>query len=92
MAKKIRTPSGKKVIAYTGDIKKSLESFDLVLFKKTLQKRNPSLYKQIAKMNTEVQMGTMCKMICNRTDMLGSEAHKKAVAWLKEHNMKGRIF
>ena len=90
--KSTRTPSGKKVMTYYGGIKQALEKFDLFMFRSILQKHNLVLYKQFIKSNEEVQMGTMCKMICDRTDMLGTEAHKKAVKWLKEHNMKGRLF
>lgn len=57
-----------------------------------MKKYRIDLYGQFLKTNEIVQMATMCKMICNRTDMLNTEAHKKAVQWLKEHNMKGRLF
>ena len=72
-------------------MKEALETFDLKAFRSWVKKYNPQLYKSFSRSAEEVQMGTMCKMICNRTDMLNSEAHKKAIAWLKKHNMKGRI-
>lgn len=82
----------KKSSQYMKSMKKALEDFDLSALLKWTQKYNPPLYSSFSKFNKEVQMATMCKMICNRTDMLNSEAHKKAVQWLKEHNMKGRLF
>ena len=81
----------KKEKIYIASMKEALETFDLKAFKKWVKKYNPSLYNSFSKSEETVQMATMCKMICNRTDMLNSEAHKKAVKWLKEHNMKGRI-
>lgn len=73
-------------------IKEALEKFDLKIFKSWVKKNNPPLYRQFIKANEIIQMATMCKMICNRTDMLNSEAHKKAAKWLTEHDMKGRIY
>lgn len=77
---------------YYASMKEALEAFDLKAFKKWMSKYNRPLYTSFKGAPEDVQMGTMCKMICNRTDMLNSEAHKKAVKWLKEHDMKGRLF
>ena len=60
--------------------------------KKWMQKYNSPLWRSFKNASDIVQMATLCKMICNRTDMLNTEAHKKAVQWLKEHNMKGSLF
>lgn len=70
----------------------ALEKFDLVAFKKWLLNYNFSLYQRFVKFGKELQMGIMCKAICDRTDMLNTSAYKKAVQWLKEHDMKGRLF
>ena len=70
----------------------ALEKFSLTAFVKWLLNYNFSLYQRFIKFDKETQMGIMCKAICDRTDMLNSEAHKKALNWLKEHNMKGRLF
>jgi len=82
----------KKSSQYMKSMKRALEDFDLSALLKWLQKYNPPLYSSFSKSNKTVQMATMCKMICNRTDMLNTEAHKKAVKWLSEHNMSGRMF
>lgn len=82
----------KKQTKYFASMKEALETFDLKVVKSWVKKYNPQLYKSFSKSGEIVQMATMCKMICNRTDLLNSEAHKKAVAWLKEHNMRGQIF
>ena len=70
----------------------TLEKFDLTAFKKWLAKHNLALWQRFIKFDKETQMGIMCKAICDRTDMLNTEAHKKAVEWLKEHNSKGGLF
>ena len=70
----------------------ALEKFDLTAFKKWLFRHNFSLYQRFLKFDKRTQMGIMCKAICDRTDMFNTEAHKKAVEWLKEHDMKGRLF
>ena len=77
---------------YSDTLGEALRSFDLKILRKWMEQYNKPLYKQFAKENEEVQMGTMCKMICNSTDLLSHECHKKAVQWLKEHNMRGRLF
>ena len=83
----------KKEKKYTKSIKDALSEFDLNKFKKWAKKNySPAFFRSFCSASEEVQMATMCKCICNRTDMLGTEAHIKAVNWLKEHNMKGRIF
>ena len=87
MAKK----TTKNVAPFQQQIQEILDAFDLKAFKAWLQKYNKPLWNSIKKHNEEVQMGIMCKMICNRTD-LSTDAHKKAVEWLKEHNMRGRMF
>ena len=88
MAKK----DNKKAQVYQNSMKQALENFDLKALKKWMQKYNAPLWRSFKNANETVQMATMCKMICNRTDMLNTEAHKKAVKWLKEHDMKGRLF
>ena len=82
----------KKALDYTEAMKEALMKFDLKAFKKWCEKYNKPLWKQFKLANETVQMATMCKCICNRTDMLSTEAHKKAREWLKEHNMKGQIW
>lgn len=72
-------------------MKEALSTFDLKKLKRWMKKSQPLLYKQFERSGEIVQMATMCKMICNRTDMFDTDAHKKAVQWLKEHNMKGEI-
>lgn len=73
-------------------MKEALETFNLKIFKIWCKKYEPLLWKDFEDFNAEVQKAIIAKMICNRTDMLGTEAHKKAVQWLKDHNMKGRVF
>ena len=82
----------KKVTKFQSSMKEALATFDLKKFKSWLQKYNKPLWNTFKNHNEVTQMGTMCKMICNRTDLLDSEAHKKAVKWLKENNMRGGIF
>lgn len=82
----------KKALTYQESMVEALSKFDLKTFKKWVAKYNKPVWTQFQKANETVQMATMCKCICNRTDMLATEAHKKAVRWLKEHNMKGSIF
>ena len=82
----------KKARTFQETLVVTLEKFDLKAFKKWVEKYNKPLWKQLCKQNEECQMMTLCKCICNRTDMLNTEAHKKAVLWLKEHNTKGRMF
>lgn len=73
-------------------IRNVLGTFDLKKFESWLFKEKPLIWRIFHKANEEVKMGTMCKMICDRTDMLSTEAHKKAVKWLKDHNMKGKLW
>ena len=82
----------KKATTEALTLKGVLSQFDLKLFKRWLQKHSPLIWKSFKSQNEEVQMATMCKQICDRTDLLDTEAHKKAVEWLKKHNMKGRLF
>lgn len=82
----------KKKTKTAANIKEALSSFDLKSFKKWIERHNPPLFKSFSKMEEETQMGSMCKMICDRKDLLGTDCHKKAVQWLKEHNMRGRLF
>lgn len=82
----------KKKKDYSSSMKEALESFDLKIFMKWVKKHNKVLYPSFSALSEKTQMATMCKMICNRTDLLNSEAHKKAIKWLKENNMKGEIF
>lgn len=82
----------KKLKEYVSSMKDALETFDLNKLREWLKVHNPGLYSTFIKSPETVQMATMCKMICNRTDMLLSKAHQKAVQWLSEHNMSGRLF
>lgn len=81
----------KKLKKYVSSLKEALETFDLKELKKWMKKYNPILFLSFKDASEIVQMASMCKMICNRTDLLGTEVHKKAVKWLSEHNMSGRI-
>ena len=82
----------KKALNYQDAMKEALMKFDLKAFKKWCEKYNKPLWKQFSKASEQVQMATMCKCICNRTDMLATDACKKARKWLAEHNMRGQIF
>ena len=82
----------KKEKKYVSSMKEALETFDLKIFKKWVAKYNPLMWEQFKYADEKVQMATMCKCICNRTDMLATEAHKKAVRWLRDNNMKGGLF
>lgn len=82
----------KQLTKYASTLKEALETFDLKVVKKWMKKWNYPLYSQFVKENETVQMASMCKMICNRTDLLGTEVYMKAVKWLAEHNMSGRIY
>ena len=81
----------KSLKKYVSTMKEALETFDLNTLKKWMQKWNKPLWESFKDVDKTIQMATMCKMICNRTDLLGSEAHKKAVKCLHQHNMSGRI-
>ena len=71
----------------------ALRTFDLKILKNWLKDYDKPLYKQFLKNSEEIQMATMCRMICTRTDLLSHECHKKALQWLKDHhNMNGRLF
>ena len=70
----------------------ALEKFDVTAFKKWLSKHNFALWQRYIKFDKDTQIAIMCKAICDRTDMLNTEAHKKAVQWLRDHNTKGRLF
>lgn len=82
----------KRVKEFQATMKDALMTFDLKKFKAWMEKYNKPLWKTFKKSNEKVQMGTMCKMICNRTDLLGTEVHKKATKWLAENNMRGGLF
>ena len=82
----------KKAKVFQATMKEALETFNLNKFKAWMQKYNKPLWNSFKKSSETVQMATMCKYICNRTDLLGTEVHKKARVWLREHNMKGQIF
>ena len=81
----------KSVRKFQLTLKEALVKFDLNAFKRWMQTYNKPLWRTFSKQNETVQMATMCKHICNRTDLLGTEVHKKARVWLREHNMKGQI-
>lgn len=81
----------KKLKKYVSSLKEALETFDLKELKKWMKKYNPPLFSSFKDAGEIVQMASMCKMICNRTDMLDTDAYKKAVRWLHQHNMSGRI-
>lgn len=82
-------PKNEKKIA---SIKDALATFDLRIFKNWVKKNDPLLWRDFEDYNATVQKAIMAKMICNRTDLLGTEAHKKAVRYLRDHDMKGRMF
>ena len=77
---------------YESTKKDALMKFDLKSLRKWMKKNDRVTYEQFTKETELIQMAVMCKMIFNRTDMLDTEAHKKACQWLKEHNMSGRLF
>lgn len=87
---------GDKKLAYLQQtsMREALVTFNLKKLKAWMQKYNKALLKSFEEQSEEVQMATMCKMICNRTDLLGSDVHHKAIKWLKDHNykIKGRLF
>lgn len=82
----------KKALTYQESLTEALSKFDLKAFKEWMQKFNKPLWNQFKKSNKTVQMATMCKCICNKTNLLATEAHRKAVKWLVEHDTKGQIF
>ena len=87
MAKSTRKP-----LSRDEQLKQALLSFELKKLKSWLIKYNKPLWKQFNEASERVQIATMCKMIYNRTDLLNSEAHKKACEWLKKNNMRGQIW
>lgn len=84
----------KEKIGLTRDqmLKQALEKFSLNSFRTWIKRFDKGLWNSFKNASEATQKATMCKCICNRTDMLGSEAHKKARQWLKEHNTKGQIW
>ena len=83
----------KEAKTFQEKLKEALLKFDLKSFKKWVEKYNKPLWKQFKIQPEKIQMATMCKMICNRTDTLSTEAHKKAVEWLKKNGyMRGQLF
>ena len=79
-------------VAELQSMRSHLEKFDLNAFKKWLRRYNLMLWTNLIKQDHTTQMSIMCRTILNRKDMFNTEAYKKAVAWLKEHNTKGGIF
>ena len=77
---------------YGKSMRKVLLKFDLKALMKWMKKYRVDLYAEMLKHDEKIQFATMCKMICNRNDMLESDAHKKARKWLKENNMGGLFF
>ena len=73
-------------------LKKALEKFDLNSFRAWMKRFDKGLWNSFKNANEKVQMATMCKCICNRTDLLATEAHKKACKWLASNNMNGGLF
>ena len=73
-------------------LRKALEKFDITAFKAWMKRFDKGLWNSFKNANNTIQMATMCKCIFNRSDMLNTEAHKKAREWLREHNMRGQIF
>ena len=88
MSKKVQ----KEGLDYTKSMKNVLEKFDLRLLMKWMKKYRVDLYAEMLKHDQKIQTATMCKMICNRTDMMETDAYKKARNWLKENNMGGLFF
>ena len=89
MAKKVQ----KEAKTSQEKLAEALINFDFKAFKKWVEKHNVSLWKMFKIQPEKTQMATMCKMICNRTDMLATEAHRKATNWLiKNGYMKGQLF
>lgn len=84
--------NNKKLKEYVSSMKDALETFDLDKLREWLKAHRPDLYSSFVNSSETVQMATMCKMICNRTDMLGTDVHRKALSWLANHNMSGRMF
>lgn len=82
----------KKSAKFPQSWNEALSIFDLKIYKQWLKKNHRALWVGFESYSEECQMAIMCQTICNRTDMLSTETHKKALAWLKEHNMKGRLF
>ena len=82
----------REIESYYHSMKEALEKFDLKALKSWMRANNNPIYQDFKLKPEEVQMGIMCNMICNRTDMLNSEAYKKALKWLTEHNMRGMLF
>lgn len=82
----------KKANNYVTSLGEALKTFDLKILLKWVAKHNPHMYSSFSKSNKTVQMATMCKMIINRTDLLGTEAYEKARKWLSLNNMKGGIY
>ena len=82
----------KKAMTMQESMREALSKFDLKTFKKWVEKYNPPLWKSFKEQSEECQMMTMCRQICNRTDMFNTPAHIKATKWLSQHNTKGRMF
>lgn len=88
MAKK----ESKKALTKDEQLKEALKAFDLKAFIRWVKKfQTLTFYMSFTKATEEVQMATMCKCICNRTDMMMSPAHRKAVKWLQEHKKSTRL-
>lgn len=77
---------------YSQSMKKVLIKFDLKALLKWMRKYRVDLYAQMIKYDVKIQTATMCRMICNRTDMMETEAYIKARKWLKDNNMGGLLF
>ena len=73
-------------------LKEALSTFNLRIFKKWVKENDPLFWKTFAKYDAKTQKAIMARMICNRTDLLGTESHKKALRYLQENNTRGGIF
>ena len=77
---------------YRKSMRKVLLKFDLKALLKWMRKYRVDLYARMLKYDEKIQTATMCRMICNRTDMFETEAYKKAKKWLSENHMGGLFF
>ena len=73
-------------------LRQALLKFNLNAFRSWIRKYNKGLWASFKNVNEKTQMGTMCKCICDRADLLATDAHKKACKWLAENDMKGGLF
>lgn len=88
----MKTTNKKKGLTRDEALREALGKFDLKALERWMKRYNLPLYKSFIGMDEDARMASMCKLIANRTDMLATEANRKAARWMAEHRMGAKVF